>query len=68
MTTLLHRFLVRTGAKAAGADFHALPFAGFRVGYLRLVQVGVPDLFRFVVCVAYIVTDHRAFAAYLADS
>ena len=68
MLTLLHRFLVRTGAKAVGADFHALPCAGFRVDYLRLVQVGIPDLFRFVVCMANIVTYYRAFAAYLTDS
>ena len=50
------------GTDAACTDFHA-PHAAVTDRF-HLLQVGVPDPARFVVCMADVVTEAGAFAAY----
>ena len=61
-------FLQKSGANASSTDFRALYRSRLSIDAPDLLQIGVPDLRTFVVCMTYFMTHHGFFAADLANS
>jgi hypothetical protein len=58
----LNRLYDQTGANAAGANADSMHLAVFADMADRL-QIGIPQAFRFVVCMAYIIANLGCFPA-----